>query len=289
MVKYFNNKYKKYILFSLLFLVVFCILYFIHLQYSFYEHFEDNDIKIAVITSIYGDYDDLIDIENVIDRDKLDWYCFTDKEKNHSEGWKVILDPYHLTNTEENDELKEYKNFFSNIEDDQKILNMMSAKYYKTQSHHIDLLKDYDYYIWIDGSLILRDSFVKTVYDFIHKKKYKLVNFKHSAREKIKDESHFSNTLQRYKEQNVLDQYQNYIKDSFKDDQGLFENGFFIRINKNEINKLFDDWWLHNLQYSYQDQISYPYLLWKNNIRPDHIIKYSIYDNKELCHFKGHK
>ena len=29
-----------------------------------------------------------------------------------------------------------------------------------------------------------------------------------------------------------------------------------------------NDWWEENLMYSYQDQLSLPYVLWKNNAKP---------------------
>ena len=43
--------------------------------------------------------------------------------------------------------------------------------------------------------------------------------------------------------------------------------------------KLFDDWWNENLQKSYQDQISWPYVLWKNDVLPDNVIYENVFNN----------
>jgi hypothetical protein len=111
--------------------------------------------------------------------------------------------------------------------------------------------------------------------------KYKLINFKHSIRSTILEELNISLLQQRYVDQDINEQYKKYIKDGFKDDNGLFENGIIIRALDDEItNKIFEDWWDHNVKYSFQDQISYPYILWKHNKKPDYIILDNIFDNK---------
>ena len=84
-----------------------------------------------------------------------------------------------------------------------------------------------------------------------------------------------------------MDQYNAYIEDNFPDNSGLFEKTVFIRRNNLEINNLFDLWWENNLKYSYQDQISYPYVLWKTNIMPDYIIKKNVFNNEDYTYTDG--
>jgi hypothetical protein len=48
------------------------------------------------------------------------------------------------------------------------------------------------------------------------------------------------------------------------------------------MNKIFDDWWVENVKNSFQDQISFPYVLWKNNKYPEHIIQQNMYNNQFL-------
>ena len=232
--------------------------------------------KIAIITSIYGNYDNFKSQDNVRGSDKVDWYCFTDNAKiKASEKWKIITTPYHSVI---NSDYLQYKNYYNNI-NSVKVKNMMSAKYYKLQSHHVGLLQKYDYYIWIDGSIFLRDDFIKNITDLINED-YNLINFKHSVRDNIKDELSAS-MYAKYDNQNLKYQYSQYIKDGFEDNVGLFENTIFIRKNVSHINALFDLWWVHNLKYSFQDQISYPYVLWKSGIKVDKVIHENVFNNEK--------
>jgi len=250
---------------------------------EYYTNGEKQHSKIAVITSIYGDYDNLKIHNNVINSNLVDWYCFTDNTKiinsNKKTMWKIITTPYHLING--NDEYKKYKNYYDNV--DKKTYNMMSAKYYKIKTHEIDILQKYDYYIWIDGSIFLRDNFINNMLSLINNG-HKLINFKHSARNNVKDEVSYSNQIQKYKNQFLKSQFLKYLKDKFPDNIGLFEKTVFVKKNENKINNLFDDWWIENLKFSYQDQISYPYVLWKNNILPDKIINQNVFNNKDYTY-----
>jgi len=239
------------------------------------ENFMDKNI--VVITSIYGNYDNIKDHTNVLENKSVDWYCFTDNKNIKTNFWKICNTPYHIINTKNKNEYINLKNYYDNIKDP-KIYNMMSAKYYKAQMHNIDILKKYDYYIWIDGSMFLRDNFLINVFKLINKD-YNLINFKHSVRNNIRDEMKLSIKMKKYNSQNILEQYNIYIKDNFPDNIGLFEKTIFIRKNNESINDLFDLWWLNNLKYSYQDQISYPYVLWKKNIIPDYIIEENVFNN----------
>ncbi len=236
--------------------------------------------KIAVITSIYGNYDNLKE-HNILNKDKVDWYCFTDGNIE-SNFWKIVKTPYHM-NYPGNINYNNYRNYYSNIKDN-KTKNMMRAKFYKIKTHEIDILGKYDYFIWIDGSIILQNDFINNILSIINTNNNKLINFKHSQRNNIKDELNISLKLPKYSNQNLRYQYDEYIKKDFPDNIGLFENTIIIRKNDSEINNLFNDWWIENLKYSFQDQISYPYVLWKNNILPDYVINENVFNNKKYSY-----
>ena len=227
--------------------------------------------KIAIITSNYGNYDTLIN--HNIHYKNVDWFCFTD-QNIESTQWSIITKPYHLM------DITDGKNSFKKIMKNPSIYNMMSAKYYKMNYHKIDILKNYDYIVWIDTRIALKYEFIPFIFSMVYHK-YKLINFKHSIHSNILDELNTSLLQQRYIDQDINEQYKIYIKDGFKDDIGLFENGIIIRaLNDKITNKIFEDWWEHNVKYSFQDQISYPYILWKHNKKPDYIILDNIFDNK---------
>jgi hypothetical protein len=95
----------------------------------------------------------------------------------------------------------------------------------------------------------------------------------------------------------MREQLERYIKDGYPDNT-LYECGFFIYKNNDLHCKLLDDWWEENIKYSYQDQLSLPYLLWKHNIKPtilndDNFVKNkitgSVWNNKLVGIVKFHK
>ena len=267
-------------IFLLVFIFIFTIiLFYIYHKYNYIVTEKFHNKKIACITSIYGNYDNL-KTPNIKNMDKVDWFCFTDNDKLNNNVWKIITKKYHLINNN-NILHKQYKNNYDNITD-ARVYNMMCAKYYKIKTHEIDILQDYDYYIWIDGSIILQDDFIINIMKLIDEET-NLINFKHSCRDNIRDEVILSLQMKKYDNQNLEIQYNDYINSGFTDDIGLYENTVIIKKNTPDINNLFNNWWIHNLEYSYQDQISYPYVLWKANIIPN-IINENVFNNKDYTY-----
>ncbi len=271
----------KFLFIFLITILVTIFIYQIFLMTLSYEGFETNNPKIAIITSIYGNYDNLKE-NHINDENDVNWYCFTDNKNLKSDKWKIINEPYHLKD-KDNYKYKEYYNYYDNIKDD-KIYNMMCAKYYKIKTHNIDILKNYDYYIWVDGSITLRPDFIKNIKKILMNNDIKIINFKHSARDNIKDELNVSLPMNKYKSQKIKEQYDYYISNGFKDDYGLYENTSFVKKNDEQTNKIFDDWWIENLKWSYQDQISYPFVLYKSNKKPDYIINENVFSNEDYTY-----
>ncbi len=249
----------------------------IHSLESFALTTDNRHLKIAIVTANFGSYDIPKSHSNVLNKELVDWYCFTDNQKIQLKKsmWKIITTPYHL-NTDQN-----YPNSIPNS--NSKINNMMSAKFYKAQTHIIPELVDYDYFVWIDSSVYLRDGFVDEVLKLINQG-HKLISFAHSVRDNIKDEYNLSVQMEKYNSQDLLNQLNTYIDSGFPDNQGLYENTIMIKANNSEINKIFDDWWIHNLKYSFQDQISWPYVLWTHETKPDYIIQLNVFDNETFSY-----
>jgi hypothetical protein len=279
-----NNNNKIIILLLLLFFIIF--IFYLTTQTNsnkdlyekmkiIYDSKEDEynnrtKKKIAIITSIYGGYD-ILKEQKINDRKSVDWYCFTDKDLSKNKGWVIITKPYHT------EEFNEYYNKLKkqNI----KHYNMMSAKYYKIKSHNIDILQSYDYYIWIDGSIFLQKNFIKNINKIIDKNENDVINFEHSARNNLKSEYLHSINMSKYKHIDFYKQYNEYIKNGFPDNVGLFENTIIIRKNKKEINDAYDSWFEENMKHGFQDQISLPYIYWKYDINP-YLINENVFNNK---------
>jgi hypothetical protein len=245
-----------------------------------------NKSEIAVISANYGNYDkEIISLENIDNWDYFDWYYFTDITEIKSQYWKIIN--YDYTN---NHNIK--INYFNNF-------NMMKAKFYKVKMLDIDLLSKYKYILWTDGSLYIDNkNMIIDLLNIIQKNhEYNFFNYEHYFRNNIKDESEISMTIDKYKDQDIIGQVNKYINNGYIDNF-LYECGIFIVKNNLIAKKSLDDWWNEIINNSYQDQISFPYVIWKNNIKPfilnDSNFKKmsldgSVWKNKLFGYIRNHK
>ena len=239
--------------------------------------------RLAIITAIFGDYDGLKDPKDV--PKNVDFICFSDIER-HSNVWKIVQTPYHL-------QIPNHDVFNSIYSKNERRSNMMRAKFYKIQMCKIDILKDYDYLMWVDGSFKLNScDFVSISDDFLSQNDIAL--FHHSVRNNIEDEVYYceNNTIDyirdRYHDQNMYFQSLRYIEKGMNISRsGLYELGIVLIRNIPKIRELMDLWWFENQHQTFQDQISMPYCLWSKGITPK-VISNNIYNNVFAVH-KGHK
>jgi hypothetical protein len=214
---------------------------------------KNNKYKIAVICLNYGNYDQVeTDITNITNYHIFDWYYLTDNTNNKQNGWTYIND------------LKYHNIYMNKIHNND--TNRMISKFYKTQLLNITFMNKYDYIIWMDASIIIENNnFINDILKLIdNNKESEFFIFEHSERNNIKDECTASLTLDKYKDQDLENQINNYYNDNYKDE--LYESGFFIYKNNLNIKKMMNNWWEEIKKYSYQCQLSLPYVLQKNNI-----------------------
>ena len=170
------------------------------------------------------------------------------------------------------------------------------GKYYKMNYHNIPWLSKYEVIIWIDGSIqITHANTSEWVYNKIVNEKYPVVTWMHEMRHGILAlevapsmriekyaATHFFGHTQTH--QRIVKQYQDYIRDGYNNswwDQyrsthgnnhthfGVFLTCFVAFDNRLESVKNFTDFWfLQNLNYSTQDQVSFPYVVYKTGIVP---------------------
>ena len=215
--------------------------------------------KICAYTCITGNYDNLIEINNI--EDGIDYICYTNNKEIKSKTWKV-----------------EY------IQDDN-LTNVQLAR--KIKILGTPKLTKYDVVVWIDG----RIYFEKSIKDFIKKyvdlKNYDLVGFKHFCRNSINNEMIANYEIEKIDIAglNKLDKF--YKKEKFPDNCGLIETTLLFRnFNNIKLNQAMQDWFNMILEYSYRDQLSFNYVEWKNKLK----VKYldiNIWDN-EYFKFNPH-
>lgn len=142
------------------------------------------------------------------------------------------------------------------------------------------LAPDYDYYLWLDGSLSLShpDS-LKYFYE--NCQGCDIVVLKHPTRPDIRQEVRYIRKgvkqngknpgsryiAARYADELLKEQYDVIKADKdFKDDL-LVNGGVFMYKNTPEVQQMFKEWWYHVSRYVIQDQISFPYVLKKSGIK----------------------
>lgn len=211
--------------------------------------------KICVYTCITGNYDNLIEINNI--EEGIDYICYTNNKEIKSKTWKV-----------------EY------IQDDN-LTNVQLAR--KIKILGTPKLAKYDVVVWIDG----RIYFEKSIKDFIKKyvdlKNYDLVGFKHFCRNSINNEMVANYEIEKIDITglNKLDKF--YKKEKFPDNCGLIETTLLFRnFNNIKLNQAMQDWFNMILEYSYRDQLSFNYVEWKNKLK----VKYLDINNWDNEYFK---
>ena len=132
---------------------------------------------------------------------------------------------------------------------------------------------DADWYVWLDDSFsVLTDSLAEDILKVAGKNK--LILFKHPNRNSIKEEYEFMQKklnkknlylFSRYAGEPIKKQVEHYLNDSSFRDNKLFSMGFFAY--HKSMKPLMLDWFLENITWSVQDQISFPYVLQKHKVR----------------------
>ena len=193
--------------------------------------------KIAVVTAITGGFDKLHEPEYY--DENADYFAFMDQDIK-SNIWQII--PIEYTH------LKQPR---------------MSAKIYKILIHKYF---DYDYLVWMDGSLVLTSSITELIDKFLNDADMAL--FKHRYRDCLYDE-HLA-SLKNYQHAkgepiNIRKgQIERYKSMGFPKKYGLYECTFILRKNNKKIQKFNNNWWAELSIASSSDQVPFMYTLWKN-------------------------
>ena len=180
------------------------------------------ELKIAIYTSITGGYDNLKDPIYV--DDDIDYYVFTDnKTQVDSTVWKHInAESYYPHGLSD-----KAKNRFVKINNDE-ILKLTG--------------KNYDYSIYIDGSIRITCDIKPLIYS-LHESGKTLAIHNHANgcayREALLVGVNGMTSLK-----NVSFQMKTYKEEGFPENFGLFENAILIRKSGDKtLNSIMHDWW----------------------------------------------
>ena len=229
--------------------------------------------KIAIYTSIFGGYDSLI--EHEIKFPGIDFICFADRQIE-SKTWNVIQYPKIYSDSNRN------------------------AKKFKILPHRY--LKEYDYSIWIDGNMIVKENPIELINLYLSDSN--VAFFSHAnnvldSRNCIYQEAQYildighKNYQQRpdrgnlcYKDNPALitAQVEKYKNAGYPSNNGLITGMVIVRkhMEEDSINTM-EDWWTEIQYNSKRDQLSFNYCAWKNNLN----FKYLPGDSRDNKYFKN--
>lgn len=206
-----------------------------------------NDIKdneLVVYTAFTGDYDSLKEPDFVDDDTR--YVCFTQNPDLKSDIWEIIQ--MEDSTLDDNRIAKQYKVF--------------PNKYFP----------DNKYSFWIDGSFKIVGSIREYVYKYINSPMLTVV---HPERDCIFDEALGSIHFPRYSNYTICKQVKKYKNEGMPNHYGLPVLGaIFRQHNDPVIVDLMNQWWEEIINYTNQDQLSFTYLMWKNNFHPSVGVEY---------------
>lgn len=170
-----------------------------------------------------------------------DWICVTDRNPAEFDGtgWRAIYEPRNHMHPR------------------------LAAKVAKCQPERYS---DAEISVWMDGScrLLLPDSLEQIIDGAAGADIAQVV---HPWRSCIFDEAQASAGMPKYEGQSVLDQVEHYRSEGHSEKWGLWATGLIVR-RSGTAPHLGVQWLLEQIRWTYQDQLSQPYVLRNLGIRP---------------------
>jgi hypothetical protein len=248
--------------------------------------------KICFITAIYGNYESSCKkfIKQTVDTDQI---CFTDNAQIINDGgWIIDTTPYHLINKSSLDD----DTFVNSLCNNKHTFNI--SKYYKQSFRSIPVLQKYDVVVWLDGTIeIIYDKTSEFILNNIYE--HKIIGWHHEYHNGILKSEVDCSYFWRYTStfwngqhqpyQDITRQYQDYVNDGYNDEFfknmnshtphfGVWITCFIAFLYKdNDVKNFLDLWYLQTLNYTTQDQISFPYVCQKTKLLPLTLPKNDIY------------
>lgn len=204
-----------------------------------------------------GGYDDF-NTPKIFDKSTR-YILFTDNKYFKSKVWEV----YHI-------------DFITEDLDNRK-----KARFIKTNPHIV--LPNHDINIWIDHCYVPRFDDTKGMLGEMNFMNTNIMCYKHNVRNCIYKEAEVVKNDRLDYPNIVNEQMDKYNLAGFPSNYGLFDSGFIIRKNNNDITRFNETWWNEIKNQSGRDQLSQVYSSWKTNVKINPILTGGdIYSNKYL-------
>lgn len=200
--------------------------------------------KLVIYTCFTGDYDVLKD--PVVRCPEADYVCFCETPQK-SEIWQQKPLPKECAT------------------------KALSSRYPKINPH--ELFPDYEYSLWIDANINVVDSAFFERIAALMDRGVAYAGVKHPCRDDIYDESRVVVGLMKETPSKAAGAVKFLLSEGFPRHFGLMENNIILRRHCDSEVVAFDSlWWSFLQKYTYRDQLSQSYCLWKTGLKPEFIL-----------------
>lgn len=205
---------------------------------SYKEKKQKRKAKVVVYTAITGGYDGLIHPDDIVE--EWDYILFTDGVVNQDSVYEVRSIPFQDADP------------------------VRIARYVKINSHL--LLSDYDYCIWIDGNVFLKERFYNEIQKLLSQN-VEIAFRKHPDRETPYEEIEKCQELLKDDFSLMSKQLKKYKESGYQPISPLFETNVILRKIKNKSVERFNKiWWEELSSGSRRDQLSVNYAVDKSGV-----------------------
>lgn len=215
-----------------------------HKRYNETINCKENELieDIIVYTAIIGGYDLLKEPEYVSPHIK--YVCFTDNKTLKSNTWEIRY-----------------------IEDET-LSNVKLARKIKILPYEFLNNEESKIVVWVDGKCQIKSDL--RAYIRKYQKNKGMLCFPHMFRDCILDEVIELSIIKPEQKRESFIQLGKYLEEGIPFNNGLYETSCIVRDMEDVmIKKLMYQWWEEVNAFSYRDQISLPYIFWKNGYKPD--------------------
>jgi hypothetical protein len=197
------------------------------------------DKKVVVYSCIVGGYDELND--PLLYDDSLDYFIVSDKNNEKNRIWKYKNIP---------NEARQLSGGYIN-------------RFCKLNPYF--LFPNYDYSIYIDGNIEIVSD-ISSLCSIARDSKIGIAMHLHDQRDCVYNESFICKLYNRGVPKAIDRQMERYRHEKFPEHFGMVEASIVIvDLNNENAKKIMQDWWNEFLNSgSGRDQLSIPYVLWKN-------------------------
>lgn len=233
-------------------------------QFDKLKKADDRKNRIAVYTCIVDNYDEIMEPEYL--EDNCDYYLISDFRPNDLKVYKWL-------------NIKEYL-------PDIDMNNSRKNRYCKINAHKI--FPQYKYSLYIDGNV----KIIGSIANYINVLgRARIAIHSHPYQDCIFEEALRVITVGYDKELTIRKQLEEYWQEGMPRNYGLYECRILVREHNYPMCVLImEKWWNEVLYKSFRDQLSLPYILWKNGFYYDDIgiIGGNSCYNEDFCVINNH-